>query len=328
MSDGSVRRLPPFSELFLRRAPRRAVEFAANRLARVKPLGLEPGWHFDAGADDPDQVMQFRRELWTYYLERGIDRPVTFRWYDGLRVRLYLGNDISLCLYAGGSFEPNEFAFVAAVLPRGGVFIDGGANEGLYTLLAARRVGPSGRVLSIEPSSREFGRLEKNIALNRLEGVTPLRLALGADAGVAELAIAEPRHEGQNTIGARVSNPKVQTVGHESVRVESIDGLVAEHGLERVDIIKLDVEGSEVAALAGAAATIERFRPLVLIEIEAERLAGQGLTKLDALGALKELAYTVFVFDAATGQLREAIGPDEPEGNAIAAPDSWRPPQL
>jgi hypothetical protein len=80
---------------------------------------LEPGWYFDIAATDPSWLVQFRRELWTYYRERGIQRPVILRWYDGLRVRVFLGNDMSLCLYVGGSFEPNEFVLLDRILEPG-----------------------------------------------------------------------------------------------------------------------------------------------------------------------------------------------------------------
>ena len=208
------------------------------------------------------------------------------------------------------------------------VFLDGGANDGLYSLYASRRVGAAGRVLAIEPSPREFERLGANIRLNALSNVEAMRIALGSTAGEAVLSIAEPGHEGQNTIGERVSNPKVVTTAHETVNVETIEGLVERLGLTRLDFVKLDVEGSEIDALEGARAAIERFHPIVLLEAEDERLASQQRTKADLLAIVRELGYELWVFDRETAQLRPARAPAEPEGNAVAAPSGWTPPGL
>jgi FkbM family methyltransferase len=203
-------------------------------------------------------------------------------------------------------------------------FIDGGANDGLYSLFAAQRVGPGGTVVAVEPSERELGRLCANLALNPDLRIVPVQAALGQVSGEAVLAVAESGHEGQNTIGNRVSNPKVATERHETVPITTLDALVEEQGLERVDFVKLDVEGSEVDALLGATGIVARFRPLFQIEAEDERLASQGRKKDDLRELLNDFGYELFVFDAETGKLRPAHGAGEPEGNAVAAPRGWR----
>jgi FkbM family methyltransferase len=188
-------------------------------------------------------------------------------------------------------------------------------------------VGTNGRVLAIEPSSREYNRLLANLALNPKMRITSVRAALGREQGETVLAVAEPGHEGQNTIGQSVSNPKVATMAHETVPMLTLDRLVEGQDLERLDILKLDIEGSEVEALLGGTRTIERLRPLIQIEAEPERLASQGRTKDDVRRVLAELDYELFVFDAHDGLLRPAKARDEPECNALAAPRGWQPPR-
>ena len=92
--------------------------------------------------------------------------------------------------------------------------------------------------------------------------------------------------------------------------------------------MKLDVEGSEVAALEGGRSTIERFRPVLLVEVEAERLASQGRDKDELLQLLDELGYEPYVFDAEIAQLRAPNLPAEPEGNVVALPAGLDPPRL
>lgn len=313
---------------FLERAPLPVVAATARLLARSKPVGVEPGWFFDVAADDPSRLVQMRRDVWAHYREQDIERPVNVPWYDGLKLRMRLGDDMSLCLYVGGSFEPNEFALIAAAIGPGMVFVDGGANDGYYTLFAARKVGEHGRVVAVEPSRREYDRLVANVSVNKLRNITALRIALGREPGKSTLAIAEEEHSGQNTVGDRIANVKVRAVRHEPVRVESLDSLVEAQGLRRVDFVKLDVEGSEFAVLEGAAGTIERYRPLLQIEVEEERLASQNVTKEDVTRMLGGYGYELWVFDSETAQLRSPRPPDEPEGNVIAAPAGWQPPAL
>jgi FkbM family methyltransferase len=300
----------------------------ATALARSKPLALQPGWRFATGIDRPDAGTQWRKELWEYYRDRRIARPVTLRWYERLRMRLTLGNDMSLCVYVGGSFEPNEFVLLGKILTPEMVFVDGGANDGFYSLFAARRVGPMGRVLAIEPSAREFKRLGENVRLNQLANVTTVCAALGEREASAQLAVAVQGHEGQNSLGKHISNPGVATLRQETVRVTALDTLVRTYALERVDVVKLDVEGSELAALRGARETIERHRPLIQLEVETERLAGQGATKSELLALLEGSGYSLYVFDPVSAELRTPRGPDEPEGTLVAAPSGWVPPRL
>jgi hypothetical protein len=83
-----------------------------------------------------------RGALWEEAAERNIVIPLTLPWHGKTIVNVTLGNDNSLCLYVCGSFEPNEFAFLDQVLEPGMVFFDVGANDGYFTLFAARGWAP------------------------------------------------------------------------------------------------------------------------------------------------------------------------------------------
>jgi FkbM family methyltransferase len=316
------------ARLGLRHAPPLLLATAAKLTAPRAELRLCPGWSYSAAGDITGLRAGLRRALWTTFRDRDIHRPVTVRWYDGLRVRLFLGNDLSYCVYLGGSFEPNEFVFLDRILRPGMVFVDAGANDGLYSLFAAHRVGPSGRVLAVEPSSREYARLLANVRLNALGNVTVVRAALGAAPSNATLAIASDWHGGQNTIGPRVSNPNVETTSHEHVAVQTLDRLAAVHEIDRVDVVKLDVEGSEIRAIAGGRTIIERHRPTLLLEVESERLESQGNTKEELFVALAALGYCIQVFDLRTGQLCRPQNPGQVKGNVVAAPSEVRLPAL
>ena len=140
-----------------------------------------------------------------------------------------------------------------AVLKQGMVVLDVGANTGCFTVLASKLVGASGKVVALEPIGDNFRCLEKTIEANNLANATPLQFAVGDGDGELEIMLAEP--SGQHSA--------VLERGRETVRVpvRTLDSLVAELGLERVDFIKVDVEGMEPEVLRGARETIRRFRP-------------------------------------------------------------------
>jgi FkbM family methyltransferase len=300
-----------------------AVDFAPTPVLR-----LEPGWRFGSGEERGDPMVVVRLEFWRYFAERRLAQPIVIPWFEGLRARLFLGNDLSRCVYVGGSFEPNEFLFWKTVLKPGMVFLDGGANEGLYTLFAARAVGEQGLVIAVEPGRREFERLRANMKLNGCRNARHVQAALYGATGRGSLAIAEYGHEGQNTLGRKVANPNVATIGTEEVDLTTLDRLVKAERLSRLDGVKLDLEGSEARALAGARRVIDEFRPLLQIELSEDALRLQDSSRAAIVDLLRSVGYRLFVFDRTSGQLRRARSTKELDLNVIAGPEEWRPPVL
>ncbi|MBA2462980.1 MAG: FkbM family methyltransferase [Actinobacteria bacterium] len=292
----------------------------ARASARTKPLAPRPGWRFDIDYLSDDPGTTFRRRIWERFSHAGVASDVVVPWYDGLHIRLFLGNDLSKCLYVAGEFEPNELSFLARWLEPGMVVLDAGANDGLYTILAANRVRAGGRVVAIEPSVRERRRLEANVRLNSLEDlVTVLPYALYDRSGTGKMAIAELGHEGQNTVGQTVSNPKVGAEREEQVALRTLDEVAVELHLSRLDFLKLDVEGCEARVLRGGAQALARFRPLIQLEAEPDALAVQGSSVQDIEETLASLNYVIYEFSDETGELeRTASAADG--GNFVAAP--------
>lgn len=269
----------------------------AKALAYVRPLVPYPGWTFASDWDNPDLAFQMRRRIWEFFNERRLEIPLQFAWYDGLRLNLYLGNDLSRNLFIAGCSEPNEFAFLSEILKPGMVFADAGANDGLYTLFASRRVGPQGRILAFEPSSREFARLEENIDLNQLPNVTPFRIALADRNAEEDLAIAGFEHEGQNTLGA-FAHEEIALLRKERVPVRKLDDILEQERLSRLDFVKIDVEGAECRVINGARQVINRFRPILLVEAVDAALKAQGTGRDELLKLVSSFGYESFSFSA------------------------------
>jgi FkbM family methyltransferase len=269
-------------------------------LATLKPLRPVPGWRMDGFLESGELATFIRYAIWLALRQRADTEPVILPWHAGTRLGLHLRNDLGMAVFVGGGFEPNEFALLDRVLQPGMTVLDGGANEGAYTLFLAARVGGQGRVMAVEPSPRELERLKANVVLNGMAQVTVVEAALAEQPGEVELLLAEPEHAGQNTLGGFIY-PGLVTVGSLRVAATTIDALVKAQNLTTLDVVKLDLEGAELRALTGARETLPRWRPLLVFEAAQAALARQGGSLQDVLSLLADYGYKVLSFDLATG---------------------------
>lgn len=294
------------------RAPAIGAAYAAILAPGVPRLDPRPDWRFAQEYYDQRRWLACRRgALWEAAREKDLAVPLTVRWHGGTTVDITLGNDNSLCLYVCGSFEPNEFAFVDRVLKPGMVFIDVGANDGYFTLFAARRVGAGGKVIAVEPSSRERAHLQRNLGRNGLDNVQVVPAALGAAAGLADLHLAHGVHAGHNTLGD-FAHDDVERASSERVHVETLDAVVARNALSHVDLVKIDVEGAEAGVVAGARAVLKSMRPLLLMELNDRALHAQSQSAESLIRTLRdEFDYEVLMFSPVSGflELPSADGP-------------------
>jgi FkbM family methyltransferase len=174
-------------------------------------------------------------------------------------------------------WEPTTIRLFLDLLSPGATVIDVGANSGLFSLLAAAR-HPTVRVHAVEPAARVFSLLEANVRRNRLTNVVCHRAACGDAAGTVTLHV--PVDERVPMMASLVPQWCPGPHAEEQVECLTLDGLVDRTGSERVDIVKIDAEGSEDAVLRGAARTLVRDRPFVLCEVLDRRDLGLAITQL------------------------------------------------
>jgi FkbM family methyltransferase len=264
-----------------------------TRLAAKPLLQPYPGWMLGSGRS-ANSAARLRRMVWGCYR-----RPFTVPWLDGLHVTLYPDNETSGSIFITGLYEPNEFCLLSKVLEPGMTFVDVGANMGLYSLYAASRVSATGRVLAIEPSRREMATLKSNVELNQLMNVTIRQVAVSDQVAEVELLVAAARNSGHNTLGAFGYNTPLDH--RETIQSQRLDQIVQTEGLQKIHVIKMDIEGAELRALRGAVDTLQRDHPLVLLELSDRLLQHQGASSADVLSLLAQLDYRVYGFDAASG---------------------------
>lgn len=225
----------------------------------------------------------------TFREKFGAAEEIVFRTEDG---SVFLSPPDNVSSFIAGVFGQRDlhvYRFWQGHLRRGAVFLDVGANIGLYGVPAGAAVGPRGTVVCFEANPRTFRYLARNIARNRCANVIAENLAVGRETG--EIRI--------DTGARNVGEVHVATESGrgEAVPMVSLDDYCERHGIGRVDYIKIDVEGFEASVLAGAERVIAD-NPDILVQTEyepahlarygdptglARRLQAQGLSPF-ALG--------------------------------------------
>lgn len=184
-------------------------------------------------------------------------------------------------------------------VPRDSIVFDVGAHAGQYTKLLAR-TAVDGRVYAFEPGSYARSILRTAVWLNRLHNVTVVPLALGSGAGLATLSIPV-KQSGSFGFGlSHFGKPddRWPLVSQEIVAQTTIDEVAAALDVRRLDFIKADIEGWELRMLRGGGATLERFRPRLLLELTKNGLSRAGDTLDDAFAFLAARDYRAFTLTA------------------------------
>jgi FkbM family methyltransferase len=189
-----------------------------------------------------------------------------------------------------------ELGLVHRFATPGSVAVDVGANHGVYTRALSRAVGPHGRVLAYEPQAKLAAYIRAGTS--RARNVTVYQAALGSTPGTAELTV--PLREGRPETAWATLRADAGPGDRQQVQLRMLDEDLASLA---PSFIKIDVEGFELAVVEGALNTLERSRPVTMIEIE-YRWAGDSAAK--TLHVMRELAYEPWAADAsADGQLRQ-----------------------
>lgn len=235
----------------------------------------------------------------------------------------YLGQGTVLCQVLGGfklfaigadvGFTPHMLfegyweywltRHFAAVIRAGDTVIDIGANLGYYTLLAADLVGDTGQVVAVEPNPEVFRHLAASIAVNGFAGrVQPLNRAIAAPGESGSRPFFVPTGEPKNGRFVAAGEDPVWLAAHGTLGEVSIGALDPEQ-FQRVDFIKIDVEGAELAVLEHLRPILERFRPKVVCEVNFAR--GYGWD--DVARAFGTDALSFLDFDSTVKPLTRAM---------------------
>ena len=202
-----------------------------------------------------------------------------------------------LSLQNGTYPEHPELRFLSSWLEPGMTVLDVGANQGVYTLVAAKAAGVQGHVYAFEPAPSEVGKLRLNLRLNRLHNVTVVESAVAGSDGTTTFHAAAPMKGGFSGIKRPSAKLGILTEVI-TVPVTTIDTFVRNHEIETVDFMKVDVEGAEMELLTGARELLTGpNRPLVQFEFADGRTSEWGYAAQDLGVLLMDLGYRLYAFE-------------------------------
>lgn len=198
---------------------------------------------------------------------------------------------VGATLLRTNAYEPALLATIKRRLRRGDTFVDVGANEGYFSVIAARTVAPGGRVLAIEPQRRVQSVIRRNLELNDCRNVTVIRAAISDCTGVAQLHLTPS----MNNSGSSLMRPTRYALRRESVPLVTLEEVWCQAGLTRCALMKIDIEGWEYEAVLGSQSLFRNgLVDAIALELHPHLLASRGLDGGHIVHFLNECGYRSF----------------------------------
>lgn len=214
--------------------------------------------------------------------------------FDGnLKIELSLSEHMQRRTFWMGYYNRDIILLLKAVLKKNMTVIDIGANIGEITLVSAKLTGSEGRVIAFEPIDRIADRLQSHIDRNRYTQVTVVRAGLSDKNGSAPIYTSHDHdqetdeNEGLGSLYAANTREKIL----QNIQLTTLDSFLDLNENIHPDIIKIDIEGAELPCLRGARKTIEKFSPLIIIEVQKYSASIAGYSQEDILDYLASLGY-------------------------------------
>lgn len=193
-----------------------------------------------------------------------------------------------LALLREGRYEPDLLDTVISFLQPGDTFVDVGANEGYFSVIASRKVGPSGHVLSIEPQERLQEVIAKNCALNGCQNVAIVAAAVSDREGQASMYLTPD----VNNSASSLQRPTRYGLPRQTVASRTLESILDGNGIAHCRLMKIDVEGWEYEAVLGSRGLFASGRvDAVALELHPHLLAARGLRAEDITEFLTQCGY-------------------------------------
>jgi len=222
------------------------------------------------------RVPDFRGKIRvTYALNRlilphsGLDCIIPIEMKLGYRMMVDLRSVTESLTAYTRDYDTEEISSCLRLLHANSVVLDVGANVGFWTVPMALGLGAEGRVHAFEPLPSNATRLRENVSLNGMEHVVRVHeIGLSDQPATLEISLREDFARGSQTGNAAIvidkNDRKFECT---AIQVDTLDRVLDLLDIQRLDLVKIDIEGHEDKFLAGARSAISRFRPILFIEI-------------------------------------------------------------
>lgn len=241
--------------------------------------------------------------VWEIFRKFG--KRMSFTFDSNLKIFLYPNDGAARLTYYFDYHEPEIFAFLERFLlitkekENEIIYCDIGANIGLYSLFAAKRIGSKGKIISFEPQPVTYKRFIENIKLNNFKNILPVSKAVGDVNGF--IAIKEST-DSAKTFVSKTNVDKAES----QVEMVSFSNFLNNNKIGKVDYLKIDVEGFEFYVLQGMKEFLIKTPPKIIqIELYEEFLKRNGSSVKQTLDFLYDLEYTFWKLDGISLKLYE-----------------------
>jgi len=216
----------------------------------------------------------------------------------------------------GQKFEP-EVTAISLLIKPGAVCLDVGGAYGRYAYPLSKMIGPKGRVYSFEPGSYSYKVFSFVKFFFAMKNVSLIKKAVSNKQGVIELCVPLKESGKLGASLAHIHAGKKDDEFCETVEMLTLDDFARTANLVQVDLIKCDTEGAELLVFQGARDIIEKYKPIILTEIDAGNLQRYQQKPSDIIDFFHPWGYKVMVWEE--NNFRPALSADKP-GNYFFIP--------
>lgn len=207
---------------------------------------------------------------------------------NGVYMKLDVSDYVGHYIYFG--FADQGLTNLFALCKPGAVMVDVGSNIGYVLLKMAQIGGTNSKVYGFEPDPVNYQACATNVKLNAFKNISLLNIGLGSEEQELYLGVHTVSNRGGNRVVAEVD----MAIDSARIQVVKLDEFVSEHRIEKIDLIKIDVEGYELHVLQGAAHTLQTSKPILFIELDDTNLKAQGHSSKELVKFVKELGYEAY----------------------------------
>ena len=224
--------------------------------------------------------------------------------------KIFLDSSDSLRLSINGDFEPHTTKLIKNNISKGNLVIDVGANIGYFSLIMAKCV-ENGKVFSFEPELKNFELLEKNLDENEYSNVVLENKAVGNKNGITEMYLADKNDNIYSSSMHKIFSSKIvsQLSNTISVNIIKLDEYFVNLGLiNKIDLVKIDVEGAEFDVLRGMEKIIDGNKNIkIIMEFCLENLEDFGSNPKDIMHFLKDKGFKIWKINEIEKNLQQVF---------------------